>query len=239
MDPTVAFVIAMICGVVGLVLGISISPFRKSRPREREERAKESLAPERSGLVEVARLFTDGSRRKVFLQVRGRFIRSMDELGLENRAYLAHIFDQLRAWVGPSSAPASAPEPAGVATAPQGAVEAQRASLATGEVEPALEGVKPPSLNVVDVVTRALRPETPAQPALKSIAAQVDEILQEKLVGTPLEKRGIRLVEPPGKGLVVMVGLEQYAGVNEVPDEDIRAALKAAVAEWERRTLGK
>ena len=42
-------------------------------------------------------------------------------------------------------------------------------------------------------------------------------------------------MEMPGKEMVVMVGLNQYPGVNEVPDADVRAIIKEAVQQWERR----
>jgi hypothetical protein len=96
----------------------------------------------------------------------------------------------------------------------------------------------PPSINTVDVLARALQPElhVPEPPPL-SIAAQVDEILQEMLEDSPLATRHIRLVELPSKGVAVMVGLDRYESVDEVPDEDIRQMIRAAVAEWERRVV--
>lgn len=237
MDPTVAFIIALITGVVGLVLGLGISPFRKSKPRERMERIEESPPPAHSGLVEVARLFTDGSGRRVFLQVRGRFVRSMDDLKPENRAYLARMFDQLHAWIGPAEAAPKETSPTSASGATQAGAPTPRPSSRLGALETQAEGVKPPSMDVVDVMTRALRADSPVKPVLKSIPEQVDEILRESLEGTPLQHRGIRLLEAPNKDLVVLVGQERYTGIDEVPEAEIRAALKAAVAEWERRSL--
>jgi hypothetical protein len=93
-----------------------------------------------------------------------------------------------------------------------------------------------PSLNTVEVLARALQPDlrTPEPPS-RSIAAQVDEILQEMLKDSPFASRLIRLIELPSKGVVVMVGQDQYDGVESVPDEDIRQIIRLAVAEWERR----
>ena len=93
-----------------------------------------------------------------------------------------------------------------------------------------------PSLNTVDVLARALQPDLrPPEPPSRSIAAQVDEILQEMLHDSPYASRLICLIELPSKGLVVMVGQEEYEGVEAVPDEDIRRLIRLAVAEWERR----
>jgi hypothetical protein len=95
------------------------------------------------------------------------------------------------------------------------------------------------NMSPVDLLARALKSETPISPP-KSIAAQVDEIVQEMLVqpsrlNPQLHAKGIRLMELPGKGMVVMVGLDQFDGVEAVPDPEVRNLLKAAVAEWERR----
>jgi hypothetical protein len=88
----------------------------------------------------------------------------------------------------------------------------------------------------VNLLARALQSEVRSpQPPPMSIAAQIDEILQEKLETSPLNSKAIRLLELPGKGMVVMVGLDQYEGVDAVPDEEIQNLIRSAVAEWERR----
>jgi hypothetical protein len=75
--------------------------------------------------------------------------------------------------------------------------------------------------------------EQPA--ATLSMVQQIDEILQLKLVDTPLAGQGIKIQEAPGGGVMVMVGLKKYEGVADVPDPAIKAVLQAAVAEWEKK----
>ena len=75
--------------------------------------------------------------------------------------------------------------------------------------------------------------EQPA--AALSMVQQIDEILQLKLVNTPLAGLGIKIQESPGGGVMVMVGLKKYEGVGDVPDPAIKAVLQAAVAEWEKK----
>jgi len=101
---------------------------------------------------------------------------------------------------------------------------------------PAAPPPQRPTLTAVNVLARALQSEvrTP-EPPPRSIAVQIDEILQEMLEKSPLASRGIRLLELPNKGMVVMVGLNQYEGVEAVPEEEIRQVIRAAVAEWEQR----
>jgi len=67
---------------------------------------------------------------------------------------------------------------------------------------------------------------------------QVDEILQKKLQERGLQQRGVRLMELPNKGMVVLIGLEQYATVEEVPDAEIQALIRASVSEWETNMMG-
>jgi hypothetical protein len=75
---------------------------------------------------------------------------------------------------------------------------------------------------------------TPVEP-LPSIASQVDSILQLRLLNTPLAKRAIRLQALPEGHVMVWVGTQNYASVDEVPELEIRTAIQAAVAEWENR----
>ena len=76
--------------------------------------------------------------------------------------------------------------------------------------------------------------DRPAAPA-GSIVSQIDSILQARLGGTPLEDRGVFLAQSPEGGVMVYVGLTKYMGVNDVPDPEIKAAIRAAIAEWENK----
>lgn len=73
------------------------------------------------------------------------------------------------------------------------------------------------------------RPIAPAG----SIVTQIDSVLQTRLVGTPLEDRGVFLTQSPEGGVMVYVGLTKYAGIDDVPDPEIKAAIRAAITEWE------
>jgi hypothetical protein len=94
--------------------------------------------------------------------------------------------------------------------------------------------VKPVSTNPVDALRHTMGTSKPVA-SFKSIPAQIDEILQGKLAGTPLEKRSIHLTESTSGGVVVQVGLDQYPGIDAVPDEEVRNLIRSAVAEWEKR----
>ena len=132
-----------------------------------------------------------------------------------------------------------APKPAATGVAPvaeQVAPKPVQAQLSAMDVPMATPPAQRPTISPVNVLARAIQGDvkTPQAPP-KSIAAQIDEILQEKLATSPLNSSAIRLLELPGKGMVVMVGLDQYEGVDLVPDPEIRDLIRSAVAEWERR----
>jgi hypothetical protein len=68
-----------------------------------------------------------------------------------------------------------------------------------------------------------------------SMVAQIDAILQTHLLGTHLAEQGVRLMEAPNGGVAVFVGLDRYAGVADVPDPEVQAAIRSAIAEWEAK----
>lgn len=77
------------------------------------------------------------------------------------------------------------------------------------------------------------RTHVPQVETSPSMAAQIDSILQSRLLNTPLADRGIRLQSLPEGDMSVVVGPDQYASVDDVPEEEIRLLIRSAVAEWE------
>jgi hypothetical protein len=104
-----------------------------------------------------------------------------------------------------------------------------------------LEDIQRSMRNPLKTLLRAFEETNVAkiEPVTPTIAAQIDEILQKKLENTPYADSGIRLEDTPGQGVVMMVGLDQYDGVESVPDETIRNLIREAVADWEKQMLGK
>ena len=85
------------------------------------------------------------------------------------------------------------------------------------------------------VLSRVEAPSKKGEAAPTTMVGQIDAILQAHLASLPLEKRGVRLIESPEGGVVVMVGLTKYNGVSEVPDPQVQAMIRAAIAEWENK----
>ncbi len=68
-----------------------------------------------------------------------------------------------------------------------------------------------------------------------SIVDQIDRILQAKLENSPLNKRGIRLRSSLGGGLLILVGLDEYEWVDDIPEQEIQDVIREAIAEWEEK----
>ena len=43
------------------------------------------------------------------------------------------------------------------------------------------------------------------------------------------------MMESPSGGVSVYVGVNRYEGIDEVPDDAIKAAIRTAIAEWEKK----
>ena len=88
-----------------------------------------------------------------------------------------------------------------------------------------------PTMPRPDTIAKDDRPAAPAG----SIVNQIDSILQARLAGSPLEDRGVFLAQSPEGGVIVYVGLTKYMGLEDVPDPEIKAAIRAAITEWENK----
>ena len=209
------FVIALISAGAGVAIGVLISSLRTDKT------ANSSGQKSQSNLAETARIMQDGKTGNLFLEINGVAVRNPADFNPSQREQMIAQLQSLLAWLKPS--PQELPVPP---VSPQARVDA-----------PAMLPVTPPptiKTGPLDLLARSISPDAKLVPrGPQSIAAQIDEILQEKLAGSSMAGRGIRLMELPTKGLVVMVGLQQYEDVDAVPDLEIRALIRQSVAEWE------
>jgi hypothetical protein len=241
--------LAGICIIAGFLAGLVISQLRGG-----EKGAK----PPRKGLIEVAQVWRDRLDGTLWLKLGNTIGSNAASFDEKQRDDVWNIAQELSEWAG-KSIKRPVPPPSGLAArleqerlqrqtgelpqTPEAllgldetyAVSGYRQPRSTGELPP----LERPSLNPIETIRRALESDVKKPlPPDRSIAAQVNDIFLEIIAGTELEKRGIRLMELPGKGMVVMIGLTQYDSVDDVPDPEIKAALKQAVATWEKTMLG-
>ena len=67
-----------------------------------------------------------------------------------------------------------------------------------------------------------------------SVVDEVNDILQKKLVGSPMAGKGIHMMENHNKEIRFWVGLDSYDDVEEIPDSEVRQIIDESVKEWER-----
>jgi hypothetical protein len=139
----------------------------------------------------------------------------------------------MRPWLEGKSVAASAPTPPPSVAQPAPVTPA-RPGIPVISTPPASQPIVQPAQPVTlrtDTIAKEDRPIAPAG----SIVSQIDSILQARIVGTPLEERGVFLAQSSEGGVVVYVGLTKYMGVDDVPDPQIKAAIRAAISEWENK----
>jgi hypothetical protein len=157
----------------------------------------------------------------------GRFMLEMDgapvtgALSSDKKKRLIELITIFRPWIEGGQPSQAAPQP----IAP---VHASRPPV-PAPVQPA--GSRP----VQPVTPPAKKPEAEKSITSLSIVQQIDTVLQARLVGTPLEKQGIRLQESLQGGVEVYVGLQKFLSVDDVPDTFVKSEIRAAIAEWEEK----
>jgi hypothetical protein len=149
-------------------------------------------------------------------------------LSSDQRKRLIEMLNFIRPWL--ESKPAPAPP---TMTSPTLSQPASVADARPGTPVVSAPATPQPGAQTQDrSAASTAKSDRPAAPT-SSIVGQIDSILQEHLVGTPLEGRGIFLAQSPEGGVNVYVGLTRYDGVDDVPDPEIKAAIRAAISEWE------
>jgi len=237
-DLTTLLIIAAISVGIGVAVGGLISNAMNARQNPAKPGSEE-----KDGLVEIFSFNRDIKSKTSVLEIKGKKYRKPAELEAGTQAFLAQQLNILASWVGAPDAPKSAEFTTSESDSQVSQATRSPVNFPVSNPKPAQadsnsmpnDSLKQ-SYNPLGVFTRSIRSDThkPSAPP-SSIAAQIDEILQEKLAELPQEKRAIRLMELPGKGMVVMVGLEQYDGVEAVPDPEVKSLIRECVHEWEQK----
>jgi len=159
----------------------------------------------------------------------------------DQRKRLIEMLTLIRPWLEgkPAPAPLTPPLPQPKPIAPNSTSSTPKTlSQVTGQRlakppvnQPMINAIAPPKTST-STVAKDDRPSAPAT----SIVGQIDTVLQEHLAGSPLEGRGIFLAQSPDGGVMVYVGLTKYMAIDDVPDAEIKAAIRSAITEWENRS---
>jgi hypothetical protein len=177
-----------------------------------------NAAPADPNLSELARLMRHLQTQDLIVEMDGKVYKTVHELSQTLQHRLSFTSNVLAQWLAqPAPEPQPVPEPTAELPAPL----AEGASAEPFPVPAEAEPVIPP-VGYTPVFT----PEP---------VEEINDILQAQLVGTALEPRGIKLSDAPDHGVMVTVDGKQYQGVMDVPDEDVRSAIRTAVLEWETK----
>jgi hypothetical protein len=239
------FFFLMGAAVIGIIWYLQSIARNASRKGKQEEQLDPNLA-------EVARLFRDKTTQELVVAMNSHTFHKANEL---NPGQLRRIHFASKVLVNWLANTPPAPLPAqGEASASDGMAPAEPSALdeewipaesaAEDTTHPftppflaePLSEVKPVSTQISDVVGGIFKPalsSTP-KPEIKSIAMQIDEILQEMIADTPYEMRGITVNDAPDHGVMVTLDGNKYPGVKDVPDEEVRNLIRSAVVEWEK-----
>ncbi|MEZ0395360.1 MAG: hypothetical protein ABWK53_02865 [Anaerolineales bacterium] len=220
----IVFVVGLVMLSLGWLIGFLDSNLRankKIRAAELKaeveiEAARQKAAQEQQAAAPPALLrLWSSPDQQLHLEIDGNELETPQSLAPEQRRRLIAILGQVRPWVEGKPLPA-APRPAPPAGPP------------TPAAPPAVEPVK------ASLFPGRAKPVEPA-PAPLSIVEQINEVLQKRLAGTPLGMKAISLSESPTGGVIVRVGAARYQSIDAVPDPEVVAAIRAAIAEWETR----
>ncbi len=177
-------------------------------PVEPVSPAQQPLPPAIKDNPGLLRLKEENGR--VVLDLDGKPV-GADMITIEQRKRLIEVITHLRPWIeGIQASPTMSTSP----TAPRPA-----------PVTPAA-----PPRPVAAPTAPAKKEESP-----QTMVGQIDAILQQKIANTPLAEIGLMLKESPGGGVNVIVGDKQYEGISGVPIPEVQAAIRAAIAAWEKK----
>jgi len=210
----------------------------KKRKQEEQEELKNQPPPKPQIVTETVTVTVDDPGILRIKNEDGAFRLDLDgtrvqaeALAPDQRKRLIEVLNIVRPWL--EGRPAPAPTPPAQPPAPQPAPSVQpQASPPPVQPAPAAPPPTPqPAAPKPATIAKEDRPSAPAN----SIVTQIDAILQTHLAGTPLEERGIFLTQSPEGGVAVYIGLTRYNGIDEVPDQEIKAVIRAAITEWENK----
>jgi hypothetical protein len=194
---------------------IPIPPPAPLAPPPPPDSEKNTLADE--GDIEVLTAWRTSSKQ-VWLGMDGMRMNDKKALSPEqNQRLLALVLD-LRPWLETARPVAPIPEPTLPPLRP-----------ATPTPAAALPAVKQGKKNGSPTDEKA----EPA-PVLDSIIQQIDKVLQEKLATSPFKERGIQLVEGLGGIVIVKDGINNYEGLDAIPDPEVKELIRQSVADWEK-----
>lgn len=227
---------ALLFAIVGFVLGALVVLLISRRDKKKGQEPQRA-PKQKERYQEIVRLVRDTGSGKIYTEVDGHILPPAQTLPEEQHKKLTQLAREWVDWLGLRTPAAPAPVPT-----PPPAARLTPPPVDTGpltRVAPPAAEMALPTVPAVEPIPAVLFPPAPnletARPAPVSIVAQINDILQDMIADTPLRERMVRLSEEPREGVIVWVGTQRYIGIDAVPDSEVKAAIRAAVAKWERQ----
>ena len=240
--------------LIGVVIGWFIGFLDSNRNMQKKVRAAEfnaeikiEEAEKRAALAERGFAAANPSQDDPGLlrlkKVNGRHTLELDgvlvpaELTLDMRKRLMELITVFRLWLEPGQTSQSTSQPVTPArvSTPPAPDPIREAVYGVPQPVPVREATSRPTLTSPQPAAQPKKPEPDKNITSLSIVQQIDTVLQEHLATSHLAGRGVRLQESIQGGVEVYVGSQKFETVDDVPDAEIKTAIRSAIAEWEKK----
>jgi hypothetical protein len=216
-------------------------------------------APADPNANEVLRVLRDRLTGRVLIEINGKRYTQLSEVTeSEVRRALLLTMRDLQEFVGLSaltagSAPANAispaPAPAPPVTPPPAPAKTPDPATAAADAESVLSQLnaaplprtddahaplKLPSMNIFKQMAQAREVSAKEIAPIKSVAQQIDDVLQHLILGTPFARQNLHISSDPAGNVVFEVGADLYRSVEEVPDRNLQVVFQEAIRRWEQ-----
>ena len=149
----------------------------------------------------------------------------------EQRKRLADLLKVLQKWVRyeEPSQPVAPSAPAAAVMAVSAVADSPVVvPVVKEDTKPRIDLTKGAQMFFSENVSRKVEPKP------MTIVGMIDDVLQKKLVTSPLQGRKIKLEDGLHGEVVVLVDADRYVGVDQVPDPQVQAIIRELIAEWDR-----
>ncbi len=219
---------ALLFVAIGFIGGaLVLAAWHSLSANSQKEKAPEEIDPD---LLELIRIYRSKSSHQLILKLNNRQIDSQKELKTVERDFLVKVYSEIRSWLQLTQE-SEFPAP--------GAPEHIKQPV--NQAAQPLVTIRNEQLSPIEMIKLPLRAKKSEglkdKPDLKSmsIVAQIDVILQDMLETSEFKTRAIKLDESPSHEVIVWVGISRYAGIDNIPDPEIKAFIQKAVARWEQQ----
>ena len=203
---------------------------RKRRiAEEQEEKKNQPPLPETIKVDDPGFLRMKNENGALSIDLDGKRI-DASSLSTTERKRLIEILNLIRPLL--DAKPALTPQPL-----PSQSLESRLDAISSPPPDP-----MPAPIQSTPSAQKSTTPPTPSrkneekpEDAPTSMVGQINAILQLRIANSPLASQGVTMMESPSGGVMVYVGVNKYEGIEDVPSEEVKAAIRAAIVEWENK----